>query len=179
MRMQDPVPTPTPAELKRATDVAGPGEPHAMLARLVGTWDLAIRMTSAAGETTDEVGSVVGKIILGGRFVVLNYRFTMGDESVEGVQILGFDRLRQHVTSSWRDDHSTWSVECAGALDPKAPERIQLRGQLHDTTTPGGRAFRMALTLPAEGGDRVAVSLHDTRDVREVLVQTQEWTRRR
>jgi len=57
------------------------------------------------------------------------------------------------------------------------PERIQLRGVLNDARDPAGRAFRLALTLPSEGGKRVALSMHDTMDGVEFLLQTQEWTR--
>ena len=39
---------------------------------------------------------------------------------------------------------------------------MQLRGTLRDARDPIGRPFRMALTLPGEGGDKVAVALHDT-----------------
>lgn len=172
---QDPL---HPDILKRAQQLARAGAEHARLARLAGTWDIVLH-TSMPGEAerTDR-GTVVGKAILGGRFVVLNYVIALPDKALEGVQILGFDNLSQQYTASWRDDHSTWAVECAGSPNREVPERIQLRGSLRDARDPNGRPFRFALTLPAADGDNVAVAIHDSQDGVEFLLQTQEWTRK-
>ncbi|MCR9247190.1 MAG: DUF1579 domain-containing protein [bacterium] len=167
-----------PEALEHAARLARPAPMHERLQRLVGTWDLEVRSTPRGGEARDELGSVVGKAILGGRYVVLNYKLVLRGLPFEGVQILGYDTLAQQVTSSWRDDHSTWSVECAGRVDEAMPERLQLRGRLRDARDPMGRDFRIALTLPEDDGGRVVMSMHDTFDNREHLVQTQEWTRR-
>lgn len=167
-----------PDVLERARALAEPGEPHRMLARLAGSWDIVVRATLPGGEERTERGSVVGRVILGGRYVVLNYKLVLRGNAIEGVQILGFDNLHREYTSSWRDDHSTWSVECRGRAESGVPERIQMRGVLSDARDPTGRPFRLALTLPPASGDKVAASLHDTMDGVEFLLQTQEWTRR-
>ncbi|MCA8952333.1 MAG: DUF1579 family protein [Planctomycetes bacterium] len=151
---------------------------HERLARLEGAWDVTIRATPPGDEERTERGTVVGKAILGGRYVVLNFQLTFRGEPLEAVQILGYDTLLRQYTSSWRDDHSTWSVECAGPADTDAPERVQLRGTLRDAQNPDGRPFRLALTLPEADGGMVAVSLHDTLEGTEHLLQTQQWTRR-
>lgn len=174
--VQDPAVS--PEDLRLARRLAEPGEPHRLLARLAGAWDITVHATPPGAKQRTERGTVVGRAILGGRYVVLNYRFVHRGQPLEGVQILGYDTLRRQFTSSWRDDHSTWAVECAGSAAPEMPERIQLRGELRDARDPGGRPFRLALTLPPDGGDKVAASLHDTLDGEEFLLQSQEWTRR-
>jgi hypothetical protein len=113
--------------------------------------------------------------------VVLNFVLQLQGTAVEAVQMLGFDTLRQLYTSSWRDDLSTWSVEASGTAGAGAPERLRLQGALADARDPTGRPFRLELDLPpaaAGAAGEVAVRSYDTVDGKEVLMQTQRWTRR-
>jgi hypothetical protein len=168
--------------LQRAQQFARVQEPHQALQSLVGSWDLELRTTAAGQKESNDRGTVVGKAILGGRYVVLNFQLTLHGGAIEGVQILGFDNLTQRYTSSWRDDLSTWSVECSGGAEDKDPRHLRLQGQLADASEPTGRAFRLELDLPPKGAtgaaDKVAMRLYDTVDGRDVLTQEQAWKRR-
>ncbi|MEO6593433.1 MAG: hypothetical protein ABIP94_01620, partial [Planctomycetota bacterium] len=95
---------------------------------------------------------------------------------VHAMQILGFDTLRQLYTASWRDDQSTWSVECSGAAAGKTPDLLRLKGTLADARDAAGRPFRLELDLEVK--DRVRVSIFDTHEGKEFLLQVQDWTRR-
>ncbi|MCA8977023.1 MAG: DUF1579 family protein [Planctomycetes bacterium] len=172
---QDPV---SPRALTRAQQLAAPGEPHRSLQRLVGAWDVVLRTTVPGEKERTDRGTMVAKAILGGRHVVLNFVLAMPGNALEAVQILGYDNLTEQFTASWRDDHSTWAVDCAGSADVDVPERITMRGSMRDARDPGGRPFRLELTLPAAGGDTVTAAIHDTQDGVEQLRQTQQWTRR-
>ncbi|MBM4060411.1 MAG: DUF1579 domain-containing protein [Planctomycetes bacterium] len=162
--------------LARAQTLARTGEAHQRLQQLAGTWDVEVR-TPEAGGAREERGTPVGKGILGGRYMVLNYQLVLRGRPLEAVQILGFDNLRQLYTASWRDDLSTWSVECQGTPDPAAPARLSLRGELTDAQDPSGRPFRLEFDLATAG--LVHVRLHEERDGKPVLVQQQHWTARR
>jgi hypothetical protein len=166
--------------LQQAQQLARTYEPHQRLQQLAGAWDVAVRTTVPGQPEVAGRGSLAGKSMLGGRYVVLNFQLDVQGAPLEAVQILGFDNLRQSYTSSWRDDLSTWSVECAGGAEPKEPTKLRLAGQLADAHDPAGRPFRLELDLPAldQPKGAVQVRLYDTIGGREVLVQRQDWTRR-
>lgn len=166
--------------LKQAQLLARTWEPHQRLQQLAGTWDVAVRTTVPGAPEAEGRGALTGKSMLGGRYVVLNFQFDLQGAPLEAVQILGFDNLRQSYTSSWRDDLSTWAVECAGGAEPKDPAKLRLQGQLADARDPAGRPFRCEIDLPPPDQPKgaVQVRLYDTIGGREVLVQRQDWTRR-
>jgi len=164
--------------LKRAQQLAIPVAQHELLKALAGTWDVTVRTTPPGGAESVETGTMVGKTMLGGRYVVLNFTLQLQGKPCEAVQILGFDTLAQQYTASWRDDHSTWSVECRGNVDAANPERMRMRGTLVDARDAAGRPFAFELLLPKPDGKTVEVTVHDTYEGREFLLQKQTWTRR-
>ena len=178
-------PADTAQMLKQAQQLARTYEPHQRLQQLVGTFDVVVRNSPPGGTASSDRGSVVGKAILGGRYVVLNFQLQVQGHAVEGVLILGFDNLHQRYTASWRDDLSTWAVDCAGAPDVAAPQQLRLQGELADARDPDGRAFRLEVDLPSPAAaakdlaaQRVQVRLLDTVGGSLTAVQQQEWTRR-
>jgi hypothetical protein len=172
-RAQDPA----PRTLLTALELARTGPEHERLQRLAGAWDLVVRAPAAKEpEARESKGRVAGRTMLGGRYVVLTFDVPLGAGRLEGVQILGFDTLRRCYTSSWRDDLSTWSVECAGVPEPETPDTLRLRGTLADAASPAGRPFALELRFAA--ADRVEVVLSERRDDEDVVVQQQVWTRR-
>ncbi len=162
--------------LKQAQQLARLVDPHQRLSKLLGEWNITLRTTPPGGTEQNDRGVVVGKAILGGRYVVLNFNLKLQGNDLEAVQILGFDTLRQHYTASWRDDLSTWSVECSGAPQAQAPDALQLHGTLADARDPTGRPFRLELDLGEK--DHVTLRLFDTHEGSEFLLQTQDWARR-
>jgi hypothetical protein len=167
-------PTRDTTMLRLAQQAAQVAEPHQRLQQLVGDWEVAVVTTPPGAAPRDERGRVVGKAILGGRYVVCNHSLRLSGSVVEAVQILGFDTLRGQFTASWRDDQSTWAVEASGPPGDEAGLLV-LRGQLADVRDPAGRPFRLELDLRAPG--RVVVRLFDHHDGRELLLQQQTWTK--
>ena len=98
---------------------------HQLLQRLAGDWDVVNTTFPPGGKPQEARGRIVGKSMLGGRYVVLNHSLAVGANRVEAVQLLGFDTLRGHYTSSWRDDVSTWAVECSGAALEGQPQQCR------------------------------------------------------
>lgn len=168
-------PPPDAATLLRLAQWAQPGEPHALLQRLVGEWDVAVRAPSDADEPLAG-GRMTGSELLGGRYVQLQFALTAAKQKFEAVQVLGFDRSRQQFTSSWRDSASTWATECAGAPRADRPDLLALAGTLVDAVDPAGRPFRLEIDLAFD--QRVAVKLFESRGGVESLTQSQTWTRR-
>lgn len=169
-------PAPRPSVLQRAAELARPAEAHQRLQRLLGRWQVVSTTTIGAdAEPRVERGTIEGTSMLGGRYVMLKYALQVEGGGLEAMQLLGFHTLHQLYTSSWRDDHSTWSIECDGPPDAAAPDRLVLHGTLVDVQDPEGRPFRLELDL---GDERVEVRLFDTVGGALVLRQTQQWTRR-
>jgi hypothetical protein len=168
-------PVPQAAALQRAAELARPGEPHARLARLVGSWQVEATTVGADGRERVERGTIVAEPLLGGRYVSLHHRLQTDGGTLEGLQILGFHTLHQVYTASWRDDHSTWSVDCSGAPDAATPDRLVLHGTLVDAGDPAGRPFRLELDLADRR--RVAVRVFEQQGGAMVRRQTQQWTR--
>ena len=165
-----------PGMLRSAQQLAVTTAQHQVLQQLVGEWDVVSTTFPPGGAAQEARGRSVGKLILGGRYVVLNHSLVVGGSKVEAVQLLGFDTLRGHYTSSWRDDVSTWAVECSGAAVDGQPLQWLLRGTLADARTPAGRAFRCTFDL--RDTKVVKVELFDAHEGVEVRVQSQTWTAR-
>lgn len=165
-----------PELVQRAAELAQVTDAHRRLGKLVGSWDVTFRTTPAGSAEQEGRGVVDATSILGGRYVQLAHRFTLGGREVQAMQILGFDNLRQLYTSSWRDELATWSVECSGVPTPGAPDVLRLEGVLADARDPAGRPFRCELDLSAK--DSVQVRWFETVNGVESLVQAQQWTRR-
>lgn len=172
--VQDP--TREAGMLRTAQQLALPAPEHELLQQLAGEWDVVCTTTPPGGSAQQARGRMVGKAMLGGRYVVLNHAWVQEGGRIEAVQVLGFDTLRGQYTSSWRDDVSTWATECSGAAVDGELRRWVLRGTLADARTPAGRAFRCTFDLRAK--DTVQVELFDAHEGAEVRVQAQTWTRR-
>lgn len=162
--------------LQKAKELAATGPEHALLAQLAGDWDVIWTTHATGSEAKEERGRASGSLLLGGRYVQVQFRMQSGQVPVQAMQLFGFDTLRQLFTSSWRDDLSTWSVECSGPRPAAGgePSGIELRGTMTDVRDPTGRPFWMRLQIEAAA---VTVELRDTLDGREHVVQRQRWTR--
>ena len=165
-----------PAQLRRAQQLASVGSEHQRLAKLVGDWDVAWTNEGRDGQARDARGTASGKLVLGGRYVQVDCKLQVQGATLSTMQLFGFDALHQQYTSSWRDDLSTWAVDCAGPPPKEQPDLLELSGLLCDVHDPTGRAFRLRLDLRQEGV--VLVELQDTLDGRDHVLQRQHWTRR-
>lgn len=162
--------------LQKAKELAATGPEHALLAKLAGDWNVVWTTHATGSEAKEERGRATGSLLLGGRYVQVLFRMQAGQVPVQGMQLFGFDTLRQQFTSSWRDDLSTWSVECNGPR-PEAgsePGVFELQGTVGDVHDPTGRPFRMRVQVQDA---TIAIELRDTLDGREHVVQRQLWTR--
>jgi hypothetical protein len=162
--------------VERALQLAKPAAQHELLARLAGEWDVQMRSRLPNGEWSESRARVDGSLMLGGRYVSLQFRMQLREREVQAVQILGFDTLRQVFTSSWRDELSTWSVECSGPPVDGSTEFVRCFGTVADASDPAGRPFRLDVDLGQK--DVVGVQVFETRGESELVAQSQQWKRR-
>lgn len=168
-------PAQQPAMLQRAEELATVGPAHQRLAKLVGSWNVELRTTPRQSAEQEGRGTATGTALLGGRYVQVDFQLTLQDRPVRALQLLGFDALRQLYTSSWRDDLSTWSVECSGVPMAEAAGVLRMQGTLADVREPAGHPFRLEMDLSVE--NVVQVRVFETVAGEEQLVQSQRWSR--
>jgi hypothetical protein len=95
-------------------------ENHAYLKKLAGAWTAKTTMWMAPGQPPSESGGTIeGRLIMGGRFVVMDFKGTMMGQPFEGFQISGYDNMLKKYTTLWIDNTSTAFFMLAGALDAK------------------------------------------------------------
>ncbi len=120
-------------------------------------------------------GTARATAILGGRYLMVEVELEVGGLPMQAMYLVGYDRLHELYSLSWRDSLSTWSIECLGTADPKDPQRIAMRGHLFDPITPTGRPFRLDLEFVGVEGFSVVVQEQVGEEMAEVM--RQEFTR--
>ncbi len=119
-------------------------ENHAYLKRFAGSWTAETTMWMAPGQPpTSGGGAIEGRMIMGGRFVALDFKGTMLGRPFEGFQLTGYDNMRKQYLTLWIDDTSTAFFELAGTRDA-AGDVLDQTGDWADPM--GGTARVRALT---------------------------------
>ena len=96
-------------------------ENHAHLGMFAGEWNMTSKawmMPGQAPETSQTTAQ--GEMILGGRFLKMNYKGTMFGQPFEGVQIIGYDNMKKKFITFWIDNSSTAFFLTEGILDESA-----------------------------------------------------------
>jgi hypothetical protein len=88
--------------------LATPGAPHKVLASMAGTWNA--RMTSwmePGGPPVESKGISESKMILGGRFLHMDYTGDMMGSPFTGLGVTGYDNHTKKYVSTWIDSMGT------------------------------------------------------------------------
>lgn len=127
-------PQPTQEEMMAAMmKMATPGPEHAALNPLAGSWKTVTKMwQNPAGDPTTSEGTCDRNWVMGGRYLVANYKGVMGGMPFEGMEVLGYDNMKKQYVSSWVDNLGTGIVLSQGtAMDP-ATHSFTLTGSMTD-----------------------------------------------
>lgn len=99
-----------------------PGEHHDHLDRLVGDWDLTIKVwTSPDGEPIESAGSAETRWILDRRFLWTIYRAELFGQPFEAWSIEGYDNQAKQYVSTWRDTQGTYTLVYRGKCRNEEP----------------------------------------------------------
>ncbi len=99
---------------------------HDVLKALVGHWDVTATMWMMPGASPSTTKNTVdGTLIMGGRFVRIDYRGTMMGQPIEGLQITGYDNMKKTYTTFWIDNSSTSFYLLEGSFDPAKKTLVQ------------------------------------------------------
>jgi len=142
--------------------MAEPGEYHAHLKPLAGTWNLVVKFRMAPEAPWEEhKGTSESKWILGGRFLLEEVKGEVmeGEERFEGLGIMGYDKVKKKYTSAWVDTMSTAVFTELGMCD-KSGKVITTRSEYDDPMT--GQKKKGKSVLRIISNDKHVAEMYET-----------------
>ena len=96
----------------------GVNENHKLLTYFIGRWDVTTSLWDFPGNppSTSKNGAEVTSI-LGGRFIMAMFSGTMMGQPFEGIQVNGFDNIKNKFQTFWIDNSSTAFFLLSGTYD--------------------------------------------------------------
>lgn len=102
----------------RSFEASQPGEEHALIATMAGEWHQVVRLQPAPGaELLTFEGTSTNRMILGGRFLMLESTLQVPGAEAAGLGFLGFDRRTEEFTTLSLDEVGTYWVTGRGTAD--------------------------------------------------------------
>jgi len=162
---------PTPEEqsammeemMTKAKELGSPGDWHAKLNPVIGTWDVETRMWmggEGSGEPIASKGTATNSWILGGRYVRQEYLGEMMGQPFIGFSLTGYDNYSKKYVSMWIDDMSTMFSTMEGSVD-RTGKVFTLYGKMHEPMT-GELDKTVKYVLRIVNTDRHVFEIHDT-----------------
>lgn len=143
-------PMQNPQYLTDMTAAGTPGPQHEALASRAGSWKIEGQMWMAPGaDPTPMPATAETEVLLGGRYIVEEFRSTVMGMPFEGRLMQGYDNLNQRYWSLWTDNMSTAYWLSHGT--ETSPGEVEFTGTATDFLTPNGRPMRMTTTTNADG----------------------------
>lgn len=164
------------AAMMEAYERAGtPGEEHAALDRLVGDWDVEVRMWSEpdAEPTVMEADSKV-EWVMDGRFVRETVTSEFMGEPFRGVGYTGYNNLTEQYEAVWMDDHSTALYRYSGEMDDQG--RMVFHSESIDPVTGEKVREKGVSEFPSE--DEMISRSYRLEDGEEVLTMELRYRRK-
>jgi hypothetical protein len=95
-----------------------PGPEHAILAQDAGTWDATVEMTMAPGQPPTVSKGLETASMLGGMWLVTDFKSEMMGQAFTGRGVLGYDPAKKKYVGSWVDSMSTAINTNESSYDP-------------------------------------------------------------
>jgi len=139
---------PDPKMMAEMMKMNAPGEQHALLKRMAGTFEgeVAIKMAADAPEMKTK-GRETSEMILGGRFLKTDYSGDMMGMPFKGMQLQGYDTFKKKFVSVWADSMNNGVMTAEGTADA-AGKVISFSGEYADPMAGGKlKQYRQVLTI--------------------------------
>lgn len=112
-----------------------PGKEHEMLAKSDGKWSSEVTWWESPGAPAQKsTGTMVNKMVLGGRYQVSNHTGNMMGMPFEGMSTTAFDNAKKVFISTWIDNMGTGLMTAEGPWD-EATKSITMKGKAVDPIT--------------------------------------------
>lgn len=114
-----PAMTPEQQAMMEAMMKAGiPGEQHAWLATMAGSWEFSGTFwMGPGGPETKSTGSVERTLMHGGRVLVETVKSEFDGQPFEGQGLMGYDNVTARYWSTWTDNMMTGLMTATGTCD--------------------------------------------------------------
>jgi Protein of unknown function (DUF1579) len=150
---------------------ANPGEMHAFLKPLAGTWTTKTKMVMAGQESTSD-GTCERAWLMGGRFLQSKYTGMMGPNMpFEGMELLGYDLRKNEPTSVWIDNMGTCiTTSTKGSID-KSAKTVTVYSDFPDPISGKSLTYKMVTKIVDENNHTFAmIGNKDGKDVTEMEI---------
>ena len=150
-----------------------PDEHHEALKVFVGTWDADLKSMMAGMEDFNTTGTATYKMMMGGRFISMDFKSTIMGEPMHGMNLTGYHKARQRYESIWLDDTNTalnymvgqktddgWVYE-GEETDPVAGQTLQVRDVI---AMHGNDKFTFTRHYPAEAAAPMGIPVEEGQD---------------
>ena len=171
--------TPSQEEMMAAMmKLAAPGPEHAALNPLAGSWKTTVKsfMGPAGPMPQPQVteGTCDRNWMMGGRYLVSNYKGNFNGMPFEGMEVLGYDNMKKQYVSSWMDNMGTGIMQSTGsAMDP-ATKSFTLTGTSPD---PSGQVMSMREVTNIVDGNTYTMTMFASMGGQEQKVMEITYTR--
>ena len=129
-----------------------PGEHHDHLDRLVGDWDLTVRVwQSPDGEPMETAGTAEARWILDRRFLWTIYRAELFGQPFEAWSIEGYDNQAKEYVGTWRDTQGTYTLVYRGKCRQPPRDEDEPETEVEPVAEGTFREMKTKLTDPVSG----------------------------
>ena len=123
------------AMMKAWAAYATPGEPHARLAKLAGSWTTKTKSWMDPAKPPEETtGTCEFRSVLGGRYLEQRFEGTMMGQPFSGIGFTGYDNVKRKYDSFWIDSSGTGMMVMTGAPDPAGKKTVYTGSMLDPLT---------------------------------------------
>ena len=126
--------------------IATPGPQHAELMKNAGKWNALIKSWMGPGDPVVTQGSATYTPILGGRFLMEQYKGIMMEKPFEGFAITGYDNSKKEYTNVWMDSMGTMMIFARGTMDASG-KVLTMTSKWDDPVTGENVSMRMVTTF--------------------------------
>ena len=163
--------------MKLWKQVSTPGEEHARLNDLVGSWITTSTMWMDPDNPMVTTGTSEMKWILGGRFLHQQADGEMMGMPFHGIGITGYDIYNKKYVAFWIDNSSTAMFTMEGAFD-RSGKVLTMYGKLDEWLT-GERDKNVKYVFRMESKDRVVFEIYDLSIGDDAKVMQIEYARKK
>lgn len=175
----EPAKTPSQEEAMAAMmKLAAPGPEHAALNPLAGSWKTTVKSYAGPSGPMPQPqvseGTCDRNWVMGGRYMVGNYKGNFNGMPFEGMEVLGYDNMKKQYVSSWVDNMGTGiMLSSGGAMDP-ATKSFTLTGSAPD---PSGQEMSMREVTNIVDGNTYTMTMFASMGGQEQKVMEITYTR--
>lgn len=164
------------AAMMEAYEKAGtPGEHHEVLGRMVGEWNLEVRMyIDPSGEPEVSTGTSVTKWVMDGRFLEEKVTGEFMGAPFTGHGLTGYNNLTGEYEATWIDNHTTKIGRYEGKMDDQG--RLIFVTESKDPAS--GEMVKSRSVMKFVSDDEMVVKSYEDRGDGESLTMELRYTRK-